>query len=448
MVSSFLIETKAIELPLTGIIIVGLFIIVLFVYLYVYFRFLVVRKKTIQYQEENAELKNEIARITEDLEQVQERLEQKTILISNTFNEIRTPLNAIFGFAELLSDRNISSRERGDYADMILRNSNNLLSIINDIVDIVKIEKGLLVLKNEPSNLNHFIDEMERFVKSELKSQAKQHIKVKSVKFLEDSLSCFFVDPQRIRSIMTNLLSNAVKFTREGSIEFGYKMLEDESILFYVSDSGIGIEKEYQKTIFDEFTQITSLDLKTRTGSGLGLVVSKNLTELMGGKMGVESVKNSGSTFYFTIPCEPCIKVMKADGDGDEQEKFDSDCWTNHTILIVDDYRDIYYYFSETLVNTGIRFFYAESGQKAIDLCREHPEIELVLMDIQMPEMSGIDATKIIRKFRKDLPIIAQTAYAQSEDFDLFLDAGFNDLITKPVEKDLLLKKMAKYLNM
>ncbi|MDX9883518.1 MAG: ATP-binding protein [Prolixibacteraceae bacterium] len=445
MLSFFLIETKTVEMPLTGIIVIGLFSVVVSIYLYAYFHLLIVKKKTIRYREENESLKNEITRLAGEIEAIQEKLDRKIMLISNTFNEIRTPLNAIFGFAELLSDRNLSNRERGNYADMILRNANNLLTIINDISDIAKIEKGLLVLKNEPSNLNYFIDEMARFVKSELKNDAKQHIRVTPVKYLGDNSSCFFIDRQRLRNIMGNLLSNAVKFTNEGCIEFGYKTLEDQFILFYVSDSGIGIEKEYQKNIFDEFTQITGLNSKIRTGSGLGLVVSKNLAELMGGRMWVESVKDSGSTFYFTIPCEPCTREMKA---GDELEKFESDCWASHTILIVDDYRDIYYYFSETLVNTGIRFFYADNGQKAIDLCREHPEIELVLMDIQMPGMSGIDATKNIRKFRKDLPIIAQTAYAQSNDFDLFLDAGFNDLITKPIDKDILLNKMGKYLNM
>ncbi len=446
MLLFFLIETKTVEIPLSIIIFIGLSVFVLLIYLYIHFRFSISKKMTVQYQKENEVMKNEMIQISGNLKKVQEMLEQKTTLIFNTFNEIKTPLNAILGFAELLSDRNVNSRERGDYADMILRNANNLLSIISDIIDLTKIENGLFVLKNEPYNLNQFVGEMERFIKTELKNQNKQHIKVNSVKYLGDNSSCFLVDPQHIRRIMTNLICNAVKFTKEGFIEFGYKLLEDKFILFYVTDSGIGIEKEYQKNIFDESIQISSFDSKSLTGSGLGLVVSKTIAELMGGKMWIESVKNSGATFYFTIPSEPCIKEIKED-DG-KQETFESDCWVDHTILIVDDYRDIYYYFSETLVNTGVRFFYADSGQKAIDICKEHPEIELVLMDIQMPEMSGIDATRSIRKFRKDLPIIAQTAYAQSDDFDLFLDAGFNDLITKPVEKDVLLKKMAKYLNM
>lgn len=445
MLSVYLLETPTVEIPLPGIIIVGLFIIVLLVYSFIYFRFTIVRKRTIQLQQENVNLKNEFTRVTEDLGKARDQVTQKINLLSNTSNEIKTPLNAIYGFAELLSDGNLTKNERIDYVDMILRNANSLLSIVNDIIDITKIEKGLLVLNHDNVNLNHFIDEIERYLKKELRIHHKSQIRVSSVKFLEGEPSCFYADSNRTQKIMTNLVNNAIKFTREGFIEFGYKLIEEEFILFFVSDSGVGIEKEYQKSIFDEFTQISNLDSKVRIGSGLGLAVSKNLAELMGGKMWVESVKGAGSTFYFTIPCEPCGNETHIPHE--DHTELGLNCWENHTVLIVDDYRDIYFYFSETLVNTGINLLYADNGLKAIDLCKEHTEIELVLMDIQMPEMSGIDATKNIRKFRKNLPIIAQTAYAQSDDFDLFLDAGFNDLITKPIEKDILLKKMSKFLN-
>lgn len=445
MLSVYFLETKTVEIPLSGIILTGLFLIVLLIYTFIYFRFTIVKKRTIQLQQENVNLRNELARLNEDLEKIRDKVERKTNLLSNTSSEIKTPLNAIYGFAELLSDGNLTKNERIDYVDMILRNANSLLSIVNDIIDITKIEKGLLVLAHDKVNLNHFIDEIERYLKKELRIHQKSQIKISSVKYLEREPSCFFADSNRTQKIMTNLINNAIKFTREGFIEFGYKLIEEEFILFFVSDSGVGIEKEYQKSIFDEFTQISNLDSKARIGSGLGLAVSKNLAELMGGKMWVESVKGAGSTFYFTIPCEPCDNETLIHHE--ESGELGLNCWVNHTILIVDDYRDIYFYFSETLVNTGINLLYADNGTKAIELCRDHAEIELVLMDIQMPEMSGIDATKNIRKFRRNLPIIAQTAYAQSDDFDLFLDAGFNDLITKPIEKDILLKKISKFLN-
>ena len=445
MLSVYLLETKTVELPVAGIIVIGLFIIVLIVYSFIYFRYTIVKKRTIELQQENINLKNELARSGQDIEKIRDQFARKTNLLSNTSSEIKTPLNAIYGFAELLSDGNLTNTERIDYVDMILRNANSLLSIVNDIIDITKIEKGLLVLARENVNLNNFIDEVERYLRKELRIHHKPHIRVSTVKYLEDEPSCFYADSVRINKIMTNLVNNAIKFTREGFIEFGYKLLGDDFILFFVSDSGIGIEKEYQKSIFDEFTQVNNLDSKARIGAGLGLAVSKSFAELMGGKMWVESVKGSGSTFYFTIPCEPCGKEIHIHHE--EQIELALNCWAHHTVLIVDDYRDIYFYFSETLVKTGINLLYADNGVKAIDLCKEHSEIELVLMDIQMPEMSGIDATKNIRKFRKNLPIIAQTAYAQSDDFDLFLDAGFNDLITKPIEKDILLKKMSKFLN-
>ncbi len=441
----FLVEAKTIDLPLSVLVVTGLFIIIILIYIFIYVRYTAVRKKTHQLESENNELKNEIARMSKAIGNAQELAERRATFIANTSNEIRTPLNAIYGFAELLSERDVSGKDQQDYVDMIFRNANILLSIINDIIDITKIEKGLLNINTDQLNLNLFIDEMERYLKKEIRIRDKKLINVSSVKYLNDESSCFYVDSKRLQQIMINLINNALKFTWEGFIEIGYKLLEDEFLLFFVSDSGIGIEKKYQKSIFDEFTQIRSIDPDARSGSGLGLAISKKLTEIMGGKMWVESVVDSGSTFYFTIPCDPCSQRVKIRND--KPEVFRHGCWADRTVLIVDDYRDIYYYFSETLVNTGVRFLYADSGQRAIDLCKEHPEIELVLMDIQMPGMSGIEATSIIRRFRNNLPIIAQTAYAQPDDFDSFLDAGFNDLITKPIEKASLLQKMSKYLN-
>jgi len=445
MLSFFILSVQIIKIPLPGLIIASLFLIIFLIYLFIYLRFKIVKKSTFRLQQENIDLKTELSRINEETENLKNQLARKTIFISNISNEIKTPLNSIFGFAELLSDRNISNNERINYANMILRNANNLLTIMTDIVDITKIGNGLMSLSNDYANLNHFIDELERYLKKELQAQQKQSIKVGTVKFLDGESSCFYTDLPKIRKIMTNLINNAIKNTTEGFIELGYKLLDKDFILFYVSDSGIGIEKEYQKDIFDEFVQVISLKSKVPQGSGLGLAVAKRLAELMGGKMWIESVKNSGSTFYFTIPCEPCSKEIN--DYQEEPDVFSPNCWKGRTVLIVDDYRDIYFYLSETLENTGLLFLYADSGQKAIDMCREHPEIELVLMDIQMPEMSGIDATKGIREFRKGLPIIAQTAYAQADDFDTFLDAGFNDMITKPIGKNILLKKMSKYLN-
>lgn len=417
----------------------------LMIYLIVYLRFFWTKKKSDKLEQDYFRTKQELEEYKRQLEIIYEASNRQSIFTTNVSSEMRTPLNSIYGFAELLNEQRPTGSEYNTYVQMILNNAQNLLNIVNDTTDISRIEKGLFLINNSRQNLNKIINDADRFVRMELRNQNMQHIQIRTVKYLSDGDSCFLTDEHRLAQVLVNLLKNAIRFTKEGYIEFGYKLLEEKFVLFFVSDSGIGFSKDDQNNIFDEFYRIEGIDSKRQFGFGLSLVLSKKIVEHMGGKMWVESVKGSGSTFYFTIPCEPCNHDLQPQTS--PQTDLASGCWSDRTILIVDDYKDIYYYFSETLAYTGIRFFYAENGFRAIELCEQHPEIELVLMDIQMPEMSGFEATQKIRKLRKQLPIIAQTAHSLNTDYDVFLDAGFNDLISKPIEKRILLEKISKYLN-
>jgi CheY-like chemotaxis protein len=246
-----------------------------------------------------------------------------------------------------------------------------------------------------------------------------------------------------LRQVLINLLGNAIKFTEKGFIEFGYS-LKGEELEFYVKDSGIGISTEKQKVIFDRFTQADDSLTRKFGGSGLGLAISKGLIELLGGRLWASSVLGEGSTFYFTTPylaaTEDEVEEKKA-----VLQKSDYD-WKDRTFLIVEDDKVSFKFLEGVFRKTGVNIIHADNGLKAIDLCRRHPELDIVLMDIQLPEMSGLDATRVITSFRKDLPIIAQTANAMSEDKEKCLEVGCVDYVSKPINILLLFNTIDKYL--
>ncbi|HEX3006188.1 MAG TPA: response regulator, partial [Bacteroidales bacterium] len=226
-------------------------------------------------------------------------------------------------------------------------------------------------------------------------------------------------------------------------VEFGY-YLKGEKLEFYVRDTGIGISTEKQKVIFDRFTQADDSLTRKFGGSGLGLAISKGLIELLGGKLWSTSAIGEGSTFYFTIPYLPATEEENPDNNT-TQHKSEYN-WRGRTFLIVEDDKISFKFLEGIFKKTGVKIIHADNGLKAIDFCRSHPELDIVLMDIQLPEMSGLDATKIITSFRKNLPIIAQTANAMSEDKERCLEVGCVDYVSKPINIPILFNKIDKYL--
>jgi PAS domain S-box-containing protein len=369
----------------------------------------------------------------------------KSTFLANMSHEIRTPMNGILGFSDLLMSEETTEKERRNYIEIIYQSGKQLLNIINDILDISKIEVGQIQINKENCSLNEMLDELSSLLKPT--SPNKKDIKLETHKELPDEESIVITDGFRVRQILTNLINNAIKFTNVGYVEFGYFIVpgdenaenKDTLIQFYVKDSGIGIPDSKREIIFDRFRQSDESHTRKFGGTGLGLAISKGFVELLGGKIWHESLEKSGSTFYFTIPYQP----GKPDSLLKIEAKLNGEyLWKNKAILIVEDDETSYNYLYRILNKTGLQIIRAISGYEAVNICDKQRHINLVLMDIQLPGMNGYQATQRIKEICPQLPIIAQTAHALQEDKQKSLDAGCNDYISKPIKRELLLSKI------
>jgi len=358
----------------------------------------------------------------------------KSAFLANTSHEIRTPMNAIVGFSKLLQSGQLSPQKQKEYTKNILEKGNQLLQIINDIIDVSKIEANQLNINKTRFSLNKLFDEIQEDFRHEIDKNEHIHLQInKEIK----NENYIFLDKTRVKQILSNLLSNAFKYTDRGKIETGYKLLDKDNILFFVRDTGIGVDKNKQNIIFDSFRKSDKTSTRIYGGTGLGLSISKALVDLMGGKIWVESELNQGATFYFTLPYEPAHVV----NDTQEKEEEPTYNWEGKNILVVEDDELSFEYLKEILKVTHAKISCAKDGQAAIDQCKNSQDIDLVLMDIQLPGIDGNTATKKIREFNKTLPIIAQTAYALEEERNKILQSGCNDYVSKPInEKDLYKK--------
>ncbi len=369
----------------------------------------------------------------------------KTAFLANMSHEIRTPMNGILGFAEMLNDNTLSAANRKKYLEIINSNGKMLINLIDDIIDFAKIESDQVNIVQDDFSLNNLLNQVEStFLTSRLKRD-KSKMRIITKKSFPDEKSYIRTDPIRLRQILTNLVGNAIKFTHKGYIEFGYNLESSKFLLFYVKDTGIGIEKEKLQLIFERFMQADSSPSRKYGGSGLGLPISRGLVELLGGKMWAESTLHEGSTFYFTIPFLPVIRKM--------EERIESKHprsnyhWEGKLFLIAEDDKFSYKFLEGFLKQTHADVIRASDGKEAVELCRSNKNIDLVLMDIQMPEMNGLVATEEIKKFNNNLPIIAQTANAISEERQRCIQAGCDDFITKPVNITELYAKIDKWLS-
>jgi len=371
----------------------------------------------------------------------------KSSFLANISHEIRTPLNSVVGFANLLLANDITNDVKEEYIEHINHNSEKLLQIIGDIIDLSRLESSQIEITYEEASVNGIVNEIVEEARKIVKRNEKSII-INVMNMLEENGDLIFTDRIWLKRVLNHLMDNAVKFTLEGSIRLSYAK-ENESLVFRVKDTGIGINKENLDHIFEEFRQEIDGHHRPFEGLGVGLTLAKEVIERMGGKIFVQSEKGVGSEFSFSIPYRPAggstrIK-SKIAAAVSESQNFHVN-WSNKTCLLVDDNKDVLLYLNRTLADTGIKTLSARSGIEAIEIVKKSPGIDVVLLDMQMPEMNGIEATREIRKIRKDIPIIAQTAFIFEDDKDIILEAGCDACLIKPIRKDHLLTVMSSFL--
>jgi len=367
----------------------------------------------------------------------------KSAFLANMSHEIRTPMNSILGFSQLL-DTDITREERKEYIKIINDSGIYLLQLIEDIIDISKIEANQIEIHPVEFVLKDLFDDLKTIFSQSLLKQGKDKIKLEYyVPFPDLRL---VTDRIRLKQILTNLLSNAVKFTDKGSIEFGC-IHEGEHLQFFVRDTGIGIDKEYHEVIFNRFMKLEAQSPeKIYRGTGIGLSLSKDLIHILGGTIWIESEPGKGSAFYFSIPFVE--KKVYTEIMNKPEGKVKQVRWPGKTILVAEDEDTNYLFLHELLKKTGVTVIRAVDGEETVRLFKDHPEIDLVLIDLKMPVMDGFEATRLMKLLNKDVPVIAQTAYAMEGDEEKCRKAGCDDYLAKPIMKESFMAMLDKYLSL
>jgi PAS domain S-box-containing protein len=371
-------------------------------------------------------------------EKAEESNRLKSAFLANLSHEIRTPMNGILGFAELLNKPDLSKKSRKNYIDIITSSGKRLLETISQLMDISKIEAGVVNTSLSPVKLNDQLHYIYNFFKPEAEN--------KNIGFyigsrLTDEMT-IKTDAEKFNAILVNLVNNAIKYTETGSVKFGYRLCEDE-IMFYVSDSGIGVPSGKQKIIFERFRQADESQTRSYDGTGLGLSISKAYVEMLGGRIWLESEPGRGSVFYFTLPCFREIPESSGHARHDEVDNFD---FSGVTVLIAEDEKFNQLHLKEIFRPTNARILMTENGSEAIDCLEANPGTNIALIDIKMPVMDGLETTRLIKRKFNGLPVIAQTAYAQQSNREAAILAGFDGFITKPINRIELFKLIRKFL--
>ncbi|NPD47211.1 MULTISPECIES: hybrid sensor histidine kinase/response regulator [unclassified Lentimicrobium] len=376
----------------------------------------------------------------------QEKL--KTSFLANMSHEIRTPMNSILGFSDLIQ-RSEDRTERRQYLDIIKSSGRYLLNIINDVIDISKIESGLIDIKVHRVDINEMISELADIYRSDPRLQTKD-VEIIPIMPLKNADALILTDKTRLRQILSNLIDNAVKFTHKGHIEIGYQLLEKQKqdrtphIQFFVKDSGLGVPKSDQALIFDRFHQVREGD--QAIGSGLGLAIVKALVTKLGGKLSLVSENGKGSQFSFLIPY--LQRSKESDKEVDSSSNVEVPDLKGRHILIAEDVDANYKFVSAVLRKTYVKLTWVKNGKDAVEAVIENDKFDLILMDLRMPIMDGYKASEHIKIIQPKIPIVALTAFAVEGDMEKALEAGCDDYLTKPINIPDFFGKLNFYLTM
>ena len=361
----------------------------------------------------------------------------KSAFLANMSHEIRTPMNAIYGFSQVLKNPSFTEDEKSQYVNLFATQTDYLLSIVNELIDISKIESGALQLHEDIADLNDIISKMQ----NTLNHLKKEDVEIKIVLGNESADLKINVDSTRLRQIITNLMSNALKYTFKGYVELGYQIIDNGFIQIYVKDSGIGIAQKDAGRIFDRFFQVES---KNKTvlneGTGLGLPIASALAKHMGGDMWVESVEHEGSVFFFTIPYKP------SSSDRTRKTQNETDL-KGSTIMIVDAQKNNYLFLKKTFSNLNAKAVWMPNGKEAVKYVKKKHKVDLILVETKIPEGEGLIAANKIKQIQGSVPIIAQSILSAESEYAKAKEAGCDDYISKPIRIDQLKEILNKYLN-
>jgi len=379
-----------------------------------------------------------------DLNIAKEKAEEsdrlKSAFLANMSHEIRTPMNGILGFAELLKEPNLKGKKQRKYIKIIEKSGLRMLNIINDIINISKIESGQMEVHLQKSNINEQLEYIYTFFIPEAE---KKGVQLSYKHTLPSNEAFITTDREKVFAILTNLVKNAINHTEKGSVEFGYT-IKDDFLEFYVKDTGIGVPKDRQEAIFERFIQADIANKMALQGAGLGLSISKAYVEILGGSIRLKSEEGEGTVFYFTLPFIQDLSIEKT-----ISSEIVSPVRTGFSkklkIVIAEDDAISEKLISKVIKEYGSEIINTRNGLEAVEACRNNPDIDLVFMDIQMPIMDGHEAAREIRKFNKEVIIIAQTAYALVGDMEKAIDANCNDYISKPLKVEELKLLIFKY---
>jgi len=378
-----------------------------------------------------SELKTIQEKLVLALEKAEESEKLKTSFLQNLRHEIRTPMNAIIGFSNQLKEPELSASNRKEFASLVVSSANQLLAIINDIISVSLLETKQDKVNESNFSLNELLQELQAIFKPQAQSK---NLQLDLTLSGPDGNDYVATDKAKLSQVITNLLINALKFTSTGKIEFGYTITES-GLLFFVKDSGIGIEPSMHDKIFERFRQANNDIERKYGGTGLGLSISKGFVELLGGRIWVESTQGKGTSFYFTLP------VLLGEGAAAQQRQL----LGSPVILIAED-DEISFQFLSMAIQQGLvcEIHQARNGQEAIEMVNAKPEINFILMDVNMPVMSGIEAATKIKQLQPELFIMAQTGYDLLVEKEKNVLKLFDDFISKPIDEVLLISRIKK----
>ncbi|MBN2771397.1 MAG: PAS domain S-box protein [Spirochaetes bacterium] len=363
----------------------------------------------------------------------------KSAFLANMSHEIRTPMNGIVGFSQILKDEKLSTKRRNHIIDIVNRSSLHLLRIVNDIIDISRIETNQISLTNSPFFVNDVIEELSLFYKPLCENKGVGFV----INNLENNLA-IVTDRTKLHQILDNLITNSLKFTSEGQITLSL-IVKDEQLVFTVSDTGVGVPDADKPLIFNRFSQADNQKHTSSGGTGLGLSISKAYAELMKGSLQFESEVDKGTTFILTLPLvkgDTALALSTVINRESGPETFPPDT----KVLIVEDEEINYLYLKMILDKEDVKYIRTASGLEAVEICKNDSSINIILMDIKLPDIDGFSASSKIKQFRKNIPIIAQSAFAMQDEKTKALQSHFDDYITKPINSRELIASLKFHL--